>query len=103
MSCDVTERDFPVLSQSSRGQRVKRERLGTRLVERVISVVNYGVEARKERIQFLTFFLQLQCLSFITLVPEVFILLNRCVYSLSAVFIELCDSRFSIRGVLISV
>jgi len=72
-------------------------------VARVIRVVNYEVEARNERIQFLTFFLQLQCLSFVTLVPEVFILLNRCVYLLSAVFIELCDSRFSIRGVLISM
>ena len=39
MSCDVTERDLPALSQTSRGQRVKRERLGTRLMERVIRVV----------------------------------------------------------------
>ena len=39
VSCDVTERDLPTLSQSSRGQRVKRERLRTRLMERVIRVV----------------------------------------------------------------
>ena len=31
MSCDVTERFSPALSQTSRGQRIKRERLGTRL------------------------------------------------------------------------
>ena len=31
MSCDVTGRYSPTLSQTSRGQRVKRERLGTRL------------------------------------------------------------------------
>ena len=31
MSCDVTERYSPALSQTSRGQRIKRERLGTRL------------------------------------------------------------------------
>ena len=30
MSCDVTERCSPALSQTSRGQRIKRERLGTR-------------------------------------------------------------------------
>ena len=32
MSCDVTDRYSPALSQTSRGQRIKRERLGTRLV-----------------------------------------------------------------------
>ena len=32
MSCDVTERYSPALSQTSRGQRIKRERLGTRLL-----------------------------------------------------------------------
>ena len=32
MSCDVTERYSPALSQTSRGQRIKTERLGTRLV-----------------------------------------------------------------------
>ena len=31
VSCDVTERFSPALSQTSRGQRIKRERLGTRL------------------------------------------------------------------------
>ena len=31
MSCDVTERFSPALSQTSRGQRIKRERLETRL------------------------------------------------------------------------
>ena len=31
MSCDVTERFSPALSQTSRGQQIKRERLGTRL------------------------------------------------------------------------
>ena len=31
-SCDVTERYSPALSQISRGQRIKTERLGTRLV-----------------------------------------------------------------------
>ena len=30
-SCDVTERYSPALSQTSRGQRIKRERLGTKL------------------------------------------------------------------------
>ena len=30
MSCDVTERNSPALSQISRGQRGRRERLGTR-------------------------------------------------------------------------
>ena len=40
VSCDVTERDLPALSQTSRGQQVKRERLGIRLMERVIRVVN---------------------------------------------------------------
>ena len=31
VNCDVTERDWPTLSQTSRGQRDKRELLGTRL------------------------------------------------------------------------
>ena len=31
VSCDVTERDLPTLSQTLRGQQGKRERLGTRL------------------------------------------------------------------------
>jgi len=31
MSCDVNERCSPAFSQTSRGQRIKRERLGTRL------------------------------------------------------------------------
>ena len=33
VSCDVTERYLLALSQTSRGQRVKRERLGTTLVQ----------------------------------------------------------------------
>ena len=31
MSCDVNERCSPALAQTSRGQQIKRERLGTRL------------------------------------------------------------------------
>ena len=42
VSCDVTERYSPALSQTSRGQRVKRERLGTRLLRVVFS--SQGVE-----------------------------------------------------------
>ena len=41
MSCDVTERYTPpALSQTSRGQRGKRDRLGTRLPRGKINVLN---------------------------------------------------------------
>ena len=44
VSCDVTERDSPAFSQTSGGQRVKRERLRTRLqgkkvLEKIILVL----------------------------------------------------------------
>ena len=44
VSCDVTERDLPAFSQTSGGQRVKRERLRTRLqgkevLEKIILVL----------------------------------------------------------------
>ena len=45
MSCDVTERYSPALSQTSRGQRVKRELLGTRLLLVVFS--SQGVETTR--------------------------------------------------------
>ena len=45
VSCDVTERYSPALSQTSRGQRVKRERLGTRLLLVVFS--SQGVETTR--------------------------------------------------------
>ena len=39
LSCDVTVRDSPILSQTMRGQRVKRECLGTRLLLSWLKVV----------------------------------------------------------------
>ena len=54
VSCDVTERDSPAFSQTSRGQRVKRERLRTRLqgkevLEKIILVLEkYLTEKNKQ-------------------------------------------------------
>ena len=53
VSCDVTERDSPAFSQTSGGQRVKRERLRTRLqgkevLEKIILVLEkYFTEKKK--------------------------------------------------------
>ena len=44
VSCDVTERYLLALSQTSRGQRVKRERPGTRLVQSYfVDLLRYAV------------------------------------------------------------
>ena len=45
MNCDVTERDSFSLSQPSRGQRVKRERLGTKLQVYRYRVFSHDVTA----------------------------------------------------------
>ena len=83
MSCDVTERDLPALSQSSRGQRVKRERLGTRLMERVIRVVIITV-SRLETKEF-NFLLSFYNFSAFRSLPwfqrfSFFLIIARCVY-----------------------
>ena len=57
VSCDVTERDSPAFSQTSRGQRVKRERLRTRLqgkevLEKIILVLEKYFTDKKKSIKF---------------------------------------------------
>ena len=47
MSCDVIERYSPALSQTSRGQRIKRERLGTRLVIQIFVVWRFHCRAKR--------------------------------------------------------
>ena len=52
VSCDVTERDSPAFSQTSGGQRVKRERLRTRLqgkevLEKIILVLEKYFREKK--------------------------------------------------------
>ena len=52
VSCDVTERDSPAFSQTSGGQRVKRERLRTRLqgkevLEKIILVLEKNFTEKK--------------------------------------------------------